>query len=171
MADLVTVFRSVDENAEADAKELVKMLAEEGIAATLFDDEAPGVPEGAWEVRVAPADGARADALVNESPAQDEFRDEFEVDQSHDLDMVSVFSSGDGSTEGFEAQAVKNLLEASGVPAIVVNESQILGLSLQVQVARDHVTEAKRLIANAISAGPAAADEAERASEEPGAQS
>jgi hypothetical protein len=168
MADLVTVFRSADANAEDDAKLLVKMLAGEGIAAKVFDDSAPGVPEGAWEVRVAPADSARAEALVDASPAEDEI----EVpDQSHDLDMISVFSSGDGSTEGFEAQAVKNLLEASGVHAIVVNESQLLGLSLQVQVAREHVTQAKRLIADAISAGPAAADEAERQSEEPGSQS
>jgi len=162
MADLVTVFRSADASAEDDANQMVEMLARAGIAARLLNDEAPGVPEGAWEVRVSSADSARAEALISANPA------ERRHDDSHNLDMVTVFTSADGSTEGFEPLAVKNLLEANGVDAIVVNDSPLASLSHEVRVAREQVTEAKRLIAEAIAAGPAAAEEAERQSEEPG---
>jgi hypothetical protein len=159
MADQVTVFRSADPSAEDDANQVVEMLAREGIVAKLLDDSAPDVPEGAWEVQVSQADAARAEALVNANPQAES------GDQSHDLDMVTVFTSADGSTEGFEAVAVKNLLEANGVEAMVANDSPLASLSQEVRVAREHVTRAKRLIADAIAAGPAAAEEAERETE------
>jgi hypothetical protein len=158
MADQVTVFRSADPSAEDDANQVVEMLAREGIVAKILDDSAPDVPEGAWEVQVSQADAARAEAMVNANPPAES------GDQSHDLDMVTVFTSAAGSTEGFESLAVKNLLEANGVNAIV-DVSPYASFSQEVRVAREHATRAKRLIADAIAAGPAAAEEAERETE------
>jgi hypothetical protein len=158
MADQVTVFRSADPTAEGDSNQVVEMLARAGIVAKLLDDGAPRVPEGAWEVQVSQSDAARAEALVNANPPA------VRGDQSHDLDMVTVFTSAAGSTEGFEALAVKNLLEANGVDA-TVDASPYASFSQEVRVAKEHATRAKRLIADAIAAGPAAAEEAERQTE------
>src|SRR5207248_2748023 len=64
MEHTVTVFRSADLSAEDDVRAVIDMLAAEGIAGTVLDDNSPGVPEGAWEVRVAPDKSAQAEALV-----------------------------------------------------------------------------------------------------------
>jgi len=56
MEDLVTVFRAADENAREDATAIAEMLRDAGIAAKLLDDDAPGVPEGVWQVSVPEGD-------------------------------------------------------------------------------------------------------------------
>src|SRR5579863_2896701 len=103
MEDLVTVFRSGDESAEEDATAVADLLKDAGISPTLLDDDAPGIVEGVGEVRVAPADAARAEQLIAaERMPQDEFAD---PDHSHGLDFVSVFSTADGSLDS-EAEAL-----------------------------------------------------------------
>src|SRR5262249_31057635 len=43
MDELVTVFRSADEDAETDANEIADSLKSQGISATVLNDDAPGV--------------------------------------------------------------------------------------------------------------------------------
>lgn len=83
---------------------------------------------------------------------------------SHAMDMESVFDSVGVEAE-MEAMAVHSLLNAAGIPAILVGSSSLPNLPFEVQVPRDHVEEARRRIEEAKAAGPAAAEEAERASE------
>jgi hypothetical protein len=91
----------------------------------------------------------------------------FEVDPSHDLDMVTLFSSASHDAE-MEANAIHGVLEANGIPSIVVGAPQIPSLEFQVQVPRARIEEAERALAEAREAGPSAAVEAERASEDAG---
>ena len=85
-------------------------------------------------------------------------------EESHDLDMVTVFQSA-GTTSEMEALSVQSLLEAAGISAMVVGTQSLPNLPEEVRVAREHVTEAKRIIADALAAGPAGAAEAEKQTE------
>jgi hypothetical protein len=89
----------------------------------------------------------------------------FAPDASHDLDMVTLFSSLNHDAE-MEANAIHGLLEANGIPSIVVGNSQLPVLEFRVEVPRSRLEEAKRVLAEAQAAGPSAAAEAEQASEE-----
>jgi hypothetical protein len=151
---LITIFRSADDRAEDDARAIAQLLNDSGIPATLLDDSERGVPEGAWEVCVAQADGSKADALIATHPLDSAH------DDSHDLDMITVFRSAGTDTES-EALTVKGLLRASGLPAEIVGDTRYPNLPQQVQVPRSKAAEARRLIAEALAAGPAAAEEAE----------
>jgi hypothetical protein len=85
-------------------------------------------------------------------------------EESHDLDMVTVFQSA-GTTSEMEALSVQSLLEAAGITAMVVGTQSLPNLPEEVRVAKEHVTEAKRIIADALAAGPAGAAEAEKQTE------
>jgi hypothetical protein len=85
-------------------------------------------------------------------------------EESHDLDQVTVFQSA-GTTSDMEALSVQALLEANGIPAMVVSAEMLPNLPEEVRVAKEHVSKAKRIIADALAAGPAGAAEAERQSE------
>jgi len=150
----VTVFRSADERADDDARAIAQLLNESGIAAAVLDDKAPGVPEGAWEVQVAEADSSRADALIATHPLNTV------PDESHDLDMATVFRSAGTDTES-EALTVKGLLESNGLEAEIVADTRFPNLPQQVQVPQSQLAEARSLIAEALAAGPAGAEEAE----------
>lgn len=91
----------------------------------------------------------------------------FELDSSHDLDMVTLFSSMNHDAE-MEANAIHSLLEANDIPSIVVGTQAIPTFEFQVQVPRARLEEAERVLAEAQEAGPAAAVEAEEAGEESG---
>lgn len=94
-----------------------------------------------------------------------EEEENFEIDPSHELDMVPLFSSSNVDAE-MEANAIHSLLEANEIPSFVVGTAQIPSLEFQVQVPRSRLAEAERILAEAEEAGPSAALEAERASEE-----
>lgn|SRR5690348_13092750 len=157
----VTVFRSADETAGEDASKVQQMLAEQGIAAALLDDDAPGVPEGAYEVRVAPADQARAEELIANFSPDDELEP---LDTSHGLDTVSIFH---GQGTEMEALQVKSLLESNGISALLVGDSRYPNLPFQIRVAREHETAARRVIADAQAVGSTGAEEAEASGERP----
>jgi hypothetical protein len=157
----VTVFRSADTTAQEDAESVLKMLRAHGVFGALFDDTNRGIPEGAIEVRVEAKDSARAEALIAANPVDDELT---EVDNSHKLDAVTVFRSAGNSTE-MEAMSVKALLESNGIEAMIVGDTRWPNLPEEVRVAQEHVTQAKRLIQDALAAGPAGAAEAESATE------
>jgi|SRR5262252_3212976 len=81
-------------------------------------------------------------------------------------DTVSVFNSSNHDAEQ-EALEIRSLLEANGIESVVVGPTVIPSLEFQVQVTRDNMEQARRIIDEAREAGPAAADEAEAASENP----
>jgi hypothetical protein len=161
MEELVTVFRTADPSAEEDAKAVHELLVRAGMQAALVDDQALGVPAGAWEVRVPPGTVKGAEILIAMREATNE---SIELDESHDLDLVTVFRSAGVSGE-MEAMAIKGMLESNGVEAVLVGDARLPNLPEEVRVPKDHATHAKRLIADALAAGAAGADEAEAAGE------
>ncbi len=86
-------------------------------------------------------------------------------DTSHELDAVTLFRSSNHDAE-MEAMSIRGILEANGIPSYLVGPSSIPVLSFEVQVGRADLEEARRVLAEAEAGGPAAADEAEAASEE-----
>lgn len=88
------------------------------------------------------------------------------VDPSHDLDMVPIFSSASVDAE-MEAMSIHGILEASGIPSLIVGTATIPVLPIQVMVPKARKDEAERAVSEAQEAGPSAADEAEEESEGP----
>jgi len=155
--DLVTVYRSMDASAKQDCGVIADLLTAEGFTPTILDDSAPGVPEGVFEVQVPAHQSRQADELIARNPLADEVE---EVDDSSDLDLETIFH-GDGTLAEVESMGIKNVLEASGIAAVVVGNSVLPTLSFEVRVARDQVGRAREVIKEAQAAGPKGADEAE----------
>jgi len=158
--DLVIVYRSADMNAEQDAAAIRNLLVKNGLDAQLFDDSAPGVIEGTWEVRVPRAEQSQAEALVLQVDQDDPGK----VDPSHELDMVTI-AELQGTTAEMEAIAIQSILDANGISAVLVGSSTLPTFSFAVQVPKDDVDRARAAIAEAQAAGPAAAAEAAEESE------
>jgi len=94
---------------------------------------------------------------------------EGDVDTSHDLDMVPIYMSQTIDAEP-EADVIRGLLDANGIPAMVVRGLGFPSLGFEVQVPRASLEEAQRIIDEQRAAGPEAAAEAEAATEEGQAQ-
>jgi hypothetical protein len=103
--------------------------------------------------------------MAQDPERDDERSDEGTVDTSGELDMVTLFSSSNIDAE-LEANNIRSMLDASGIPSLLMGASVIPSLEFQVQVPRINLEEAEKLLAEARAAGPEAADEAEAASEE-----
>jgi hypothetical protein len=162
-SDLITVYRSMDASAKEDCESILEMLSEEGISAVMVDDSVPGVPEGTYEVRVPASDAPRAEELIDENPLPDEVED---VDDSDNLDLETVFHvEGSSVTAEIEAMSVKNMLESNGIAAVLVGDSVLPNFPFEVKVAREQAARASKLIEDAESAGPAAAEELKAESE------
>ena len=144
-AHLVTVYRSMDEDAEEASAAICDLLFSQGISAELVNDSAPGVPEGTYEVRVPAADSKNAERLIAQNPPDQQS----EVDTSRRLDLETVFHSESGTTSEIEAISVKNLLEANGIMAVLVGDSVLPNLPFEVRVAREKAKLARQLIAEA----------------------
>ena len=86
------------------------------------------------------------------------------TDTSSDLDML-VLRRTMGATGEMEALGIKSILDANGIPNVVVGNSTLPNLSFFVRVPRAEMERAEAVIAEAQAAGPAAAVEAERESE------
>jgi hypothetical protein len=93
--------------------------------------------------------------------AQDPVR---ELDESSDFDLVTLFSSSNHDGE-MEATSIHAMLQANGLPSVIVGPSVLPSLDFQVQVPQAYIEEAKRVLQDARDAGPQAAAEAEAASE------
>ena len=152
-AEFITVFRSADPSAEQDAADARERLAEAGIDAIALGDDAPGVVEGTWEVRVAPSDQDRAEAvLAAPLPELDDDDEVSEEGLSHDLDFVSVFSA-QGIEAEMEAISIQSVLEANGIPCTVIGSAQIPSLPFEVRVPKSRLEEAMRLLEEVRQAG------------------
>jgi hypothetical protein len=141
------VYRSMDASAAEDCQEILDLLKDAGIAAVLWDDSAPGVPEGVFEVRVPTANAAQADKLIAENPLPDEVE---EVDPSSELDLETIASA----TSEMEATGMKSFLDSNGIAAVLVGDSVLPNLAFEVRVARDQADRARRLVQEAQRAGP-----------------
>lgn len=88
-----------------------------------------------------------------------------DAEQNDDLEMVTLFSSSTHDAE-MEAGNIHQLLEANGIPSVIVGTSVLPVVEFQVQVPRFNLEEARSLVDAAVAAGPEAAAEAEAATEE-----
>ena len=79
--------------------------------------------------------------------------------------MATLYRS-QGVDAEMEADVIRGLLDSNGIPSIMVRAMGYPPLGFEVQVPQARMEEAMRLIAEAQAAGPEAASEAERASEE-----
>lgn len=158
----VTVFRSGEHSAEEEAAAACELLKSQGLRAEVADANVLGVPFGTWEVRVAAADSTRAEEILATMPS----RSAQTGDASHDMDLVTVFSS-DTHTAEMEAMEVQGILESSGFPTVLVASGPFPSLPFEVRVPSARADEAARVIAEFQATGPAAAEEAEKASERP----
>ena len=168
---MVTVYRSMDVTAEDDCNTIADLLTAEGLSPVILDDSAPGVPEGTYEVQVPADQQQQAETIIAENPLPDDVE---EVDESHYLDLSEpIFHSEGSTTAEFESTAIKNLLEANGIAAVVVGDSVLPNFPFEVRVAEENVDRARQLIEDYVKGGPEAAEQAERESEnaaaEPGA--
>jgi hypothetical protein len=155
--ELVTVFRSADSDAEEQAAAARELLRQAGLSAEIFDDSTPGVPEGAFEVRVRPEQQAEAERLIDsqaDSPPE-------APDLSPELDMAPVFASDAAEAEMLATQ-IRSILEARDIPSVVTSGSVFPSLPFEVRVPKNRLEEARQAITEAQEAGPAAAEEAER---------
>jgi len=157
-SDHVTVYRSMDPSAEEDCRAILEALTSAGLPAVLLDDEAPGVPEGVWEVQVPAAYSGQADQIIAARPKP-------MLDVSGDMDLVPIYESGTPLAGALEVMGIKAILEANGIPTVSTGDSVQPELPISLRVPRDQVEEARRLLAEAQSTGPAAADAAEAESE------
>jgi hypothetical protein len=155
LPEWITVFRSADLAAESQARAVEQLLADAGIEAQLLDHSSPEVPPGAWEVRVRARDVAFAERLIADNRADIETP----VNPSHDLDLLPVFRS-DAHDAEMEALAVKSLLAANEIPAVIVGTSLYPNLPFEVRVPRMHADAARAILEEAKRLGPAAAEEA-----------
>ena len=160
MKDSVTVFRSSDPSAHEEATAVLELLTNHGLSGGLTGDSARAVLSGVWEVQVESKYSAEAAALITDS-REDNVSN---VSASHDLDLVAVFRSA-GYTSEIEVLSVKGILDAAGIYAMIESDPRFPNLPAEVRVPRNHVIDAKRVIADALAAGAAAADEAEAAGE------
>ncbi|MGC9971795.1 MAG: hypothetical protein ABSE56_14525 [Bryobacteraceae bacterium] len=158
--ELVTVFRSADSDAEDQAAAARDLLTQAGLSAETFDDSTPGVPAGAFEVRVPPEQQAEAERLID---SQREPSGE-PPDLSPDLDMVPVFASDAAEAEMLATQ-IRSILEARDIPSVLTSGSMFPSLPFEVRVPKIRLEEARQAIVEAQEAGPAAAEEGERESE------
>jgi hypothetical protein len=151
--EFITVFRSADNSAEADATAARDELIQAGIQAVLLGADTPGVVEGSWEVRVPAASQFDAEALL--AVEEPEPEDESEVPEeglSHDLDFVNVFASNANDAE-MEAISIQSILEASGIPTTVIGSAQFPSLGFEVRVPKTRLEEAQTLVSEARQSG------------------
>jgi hypothetical protein len=140
----------MDADAKQDCEEILDLLQDAGMKAVLWDDSAPGVPEGVFEVRVPAANAAEAEKLIDENPLPDEVE---EVDPSWELDLETIASAA----SEMEAMSIKNFLDSNGIATVLVGDSVLPNLAFEVRVAHDQAARARRLVADA--------EEGERATE------
>jgi hypothetical protein len=138
----------MDASAVEDCQEILDLLQDAGIAAVLWDDSAPGVPEGVFEVRVPTVNAAQADQLIAENPLPDEVED---VDPSSELDLETIA----GAQSELEALSIKSFLDSNGIAAVLVGDSVLPNLAFEVRVARDQAERARQLVQEAQREGPA----------------
>jgi hypothetical protein len=93
--------------------------------------------------------------------AQDPVPDEPSTSEA--LDMVTL--PGGSVANEVEADLIRGILEANGIPVVVGTASAFPALGFEVKVPRGRVVEAGRILEEARATGPQAAAEAESETE------
>jgi hypothetical protein len=151
--DFITVFRSGDPTAKQDAETALERLTQGGIRAIVLGDDAPGVVEGSYEVRVPAADRAQAEALVDLPGPQPEDESEVTTEgQSHDFDFVRL-AAFDGVGSEMQSILLRSALEGNGIPCAVIGIAQIPSLGFEVRVPKTRLEEALTIVAGADQSG------------------
>lgn len=148
--EMVTVFRSADSSAGEDAEQVCDLLVEAGLTAIAVDDTEPGVVEGCWEVRVPAGQAQQADQVIAASAESLEDGG----NPSDDLDLIPLFEEGTDLSE-LEAMNLKTLLEANGIPVVVIGSSQLPNIPFEVRVPQDQLEAAEQVVADAAAAAAA----------------
>ena len=151
------MFRSADHSAEEDAEDICDLLVESGLSPVVLRDDAIGVPSGTCEVRVPAEQATKADELITASAESEPEPG----DPSHDLDVETIFDAV-GTTAEMEAIGIRGVLEANGIPSVMVGPSVYPNLRFLVRVTKKDAARARQTLADARAAGPAAAEEAHR---------
>ncbi len=86
-------------------------------------------------------------------------------DNPNEPGLVTVFRLAGGDTNEMEVMTVQQLLESNGINTVLVGDNPLPVLAEEIRVAEEDAERAKQLIADALAAGPAGADEAEAESE------
>ena len=84
---------------------------------------------------------------------------------SNEPGLVTVFRLAGGGIEEMEVLTVRQLLESNGIDNVLVGDSPLPNLAEEIRVAEEDAERARQLIADALSAGPTGAAEAEAESE------
>ena len=84
---------------------------------------------------------------------------------SNEPGLVTVFRLAGGGIEEMEVLTVRQLLESNGIDTVLVGDSPLPNLAEEIRVAEEDAERARLLIADALSAGPTGAAEAEAESE------
>jgi hypothetical protein len=100
-----------------------------------------------------------------QDPEEEQQPGESSVNTSHELDMVKLYGSSMVDA-GVEADIIRGILDSHGIPSLRLRAVGDPSLGFEVHVPREDLREAERLIEEAKAAGPAAAVEAQLASEE-----
>jgi hypothetical protein len=103
--------------------------------------------------------------MAQDPENDEELQEESSFDPSHDLDMVTLYSSR-GVDGEMEAEMIHGVLESNGIPSQVIRAPGTPIFGFEVHVPRARLEEAERVVAEAEATGPAGAAEAEAASEE-----
>lgn len=85
-------------------------------------------------------------------------------DPSHELDLETVFQAV-GTEAEMEAIAVQSVLVSNGIEVVLMGSSSLPTFPFEVRVPHEQAEQARQLIEEARASGPAAAEEAERATE------
>ena len=80
---------------------------------------------------------------------------------SHELDLVTVFRLSEGGVEEAEVLTVQQLLESNGIKTVLIGDSPLPNFAEEIRVARADADAARQIIADALAAGSAGAEEAE----------
>jgi hypothetical protein len=137
----ITVFRSAEDSAVAEANEVRDMLIEAGFS--------PIVVESTCEVQVPASESQRAEELVAERKGSQPG-----LDVSHGVDLVPIYSSQAANAE-VEALTIKGILDTNGIPNLLTEAMALPNLPHEVRVPKDRVEEAERAIAEARAAARA----------------
>jgi hypothetical protein len=100
-----------------------------------------------------------------QDPEEEQGPDGGSVDTSSEFDIVTLYRSS-AVDAGVEADIIRGILDSNGIPSLMSRAMGIPSLGFEVQVHKGNIQDAERLIEEAKAAGPSAAMDAERASEE-----
>ncbi len=82
-----------------------------------------------------------------------------------DGDLVTIFESNVNTLNEMEAREIQAVLEASGIPSMLVGDPVLPNLGFAVRVAAERAEEARAVIAEALAWGAEAAEPGEQESE------